>query len=452
MSSKSERPNIRVEPPGPKSKTMTDREKKVMTPAHYHYLPIAIDRGELMTVQDVDGNRYIDFTTGAAVMGVGYRHPMVVEALKSQLDKLVSHSLFFGTFEPLVKLSEKVKELIPWSSLKDGKLAYGASGSEAVEIALWLVRRSRRLVVLALFPSYHGRTLAANSLTGMKSAWRKNTLPLAPGVVHAPYPYCYRCPFKLEYPDCEMACVSYIESMLDMLVPPEDVGAFIMEPLGGSGGYQVPPAEYVPAVKKICEKHDINFIADEIQTGFGRTGRMFAMEHWGVEPDLATIGKALGGGIPIGATIAKKEMMDTWEAGGWGSTFGGNTLAAVAGHATISLIQEERLDRNAAKMGEYLTDGLKGMMERRESIGDVRGKGLMLAFELVKNRKTKEPFSEAARQIVQRSMKKGLLVSTCGTYGNVIRLLPPLNIGEETAKQALETLEESVRETESSIK
>ena len=184
---------------GPNSKKLIEREKKAITPAHYHYLPIAIESGGLKTMNDADGNAYLDFTAGAAVMGVGYKNPKVVKALEAQLEKFVSHSLFFGTFEPLVKLTEKVKELVPWPGLKDGMLAYGASGSEAVEIALWIVRKSKRPVIMALFPSYHGRTLAANALTAMRSSWRRNTLTVASGVTHSPYPYCYRCPFKLEY-------------------------------------------------------------------------------------------------------------------------------------------------------------------------------------------------------------------------------------------------------------
>ena len=447
---KRERSKVGTELPGPESKKLIEREKKAITPAHYHYLPIAIESAGIHTVTDADGNTYLDFTGGAAVMSVGYKNPKVVEALKSQLDKLVSHSLFFGTFEPLVKLSEKVKEMIPWSGLKDGMLAYGASGSEGVEMALWLARRSKRLGVMALFPSYHGRTLGANSLTGMKSAWRKNALTLAPGVVHAPYPYCYRCPFKLEYPECEMACVSYIESMFDMLVSPEDIAAFIMEPIGGSGGYQVPPPEYIPAVKKLCEKHGINFISDEIQSGFGRTGKMFGIDHYGVEPDMATLGKPLGGGLPIGAVIAKKEKMAEWESGGWGSTFGGNALSATAGFATLSIIQEERLDRNAKKMGDLLMDELEGVKDRRKLVGDVRGKGLMLGAELVKNRKTKEPAADAARQVVQLSMKQGVLVSTSGTYGNVVRLIPPLNIDEEAARTAVKAIDDSLKQIEAS--
>ena len=444
---KSEKADVKVEPPGPKSKKLVDREKKLLTPAHYHYLPIAIEEGGLTTVSDADGNTYLDFTAGAAVMGVGYRNPEVVKALNAQLEKFVSHSVFFGTFEPLVKLSEKVKELVPWPLLKDGMLAYGASGSEAIEIALWLVRKSKRPVIMALFPSYHGRTLAANALTGMRSSWRKNSLTLAPGVVHAPYPYCYRCPFKLEYPDCELACVSYIESMFDMLVPPEDVGAFIMEPVGGSAGYQVPPPKYIPAVKKLCEKHGIKFISDEIQSGFGRTGRMFGIEHWGVDPDIVTLGKPLGGGLPVGAVLAPKEMMEAWEAGSWGSTFAGNMLTATAGYATLSIIQRERLDRNAKKMGDILMEGLEGIKEKQKLVGDVRGKGLMLAMELVTDRKTKEPASVQARQVVQEAMKRGLLVSTAGTYGNDVRLLPPLIIDEDEAKQAVEILDESVKAT-----
>ena len=432
--------------PGPKSKRLIEREKKAITPAHYHYLPIAFEKGDLTTISDADGNTYLDFTAGAAVMGVGYRNPKVVEALEAQLQKLVSHSLFFGTFEPLVKLSEKVKELIPWPGLKDGMLAYGASGSEAVEIALSVVRKNKRPVVMALFPSYHGRTLGANTLTAMRSSWRKSALTLSTGVTHAPFPYCYRCPFKLEYPDCGMACVDYIQSMFDMVVPPEDVGAFIMEPIGGSGGYQVPPPEYIPMVKKLCEKHGIKFISDEIQTGFGRTGKMFGIEHFGVEPDLATLGKPLGGGLPIGAVIANKETMESWEVGSWGSTFGGNTMSAVAGYATLSVIQEEKLDVNARKMGDILLDGLEGIKDRRKVVGDARGKGLMLAVELVKDRKTKEPAADVARAVVPTAMKKGLLVSTAGTYGNDIRLLPPLNINEEEANQALELLDESIKE------
>jgi 4-aminobutyrate aminotransferase len=442
---RSQKRRAEIELPGPNSKKLIEREKKAITPAHYHYLPIAIESGGLKTMNDADGNTYLDFTAGAAVMGVGYKNPKVVKALEAQLEKFVSHSLFFGTFEPLVKLTEKVKELVPWPGLKDGMLAYGASGSEAVEMALWIVRKSKRPVIMALFPSYHGRTLAANALTAMRSSWRRNTLTVASGVTHSPYPYCYRCPFKLEYPDCGMACVSYIESMFDMVVPPEDVGAFIMEPIGGSGGYQVPPPEYIPMVKKLCEKHGIKFISDEIQSGFGRTGKMFGIEHYGVEPDMATLGKPLGGGLPIGAVLADKETMGAWEAGSWGSTFGGNVLSAVAGHATLSIIQEEKLDKNAEKMGRILLDGMEGIKDRRKIVGDARGKGLMLAIELVKDRKTKEPAPEVARATLQAAMKRGLLISTAGTYGNDIRLLPPLNINEEEANQALDVLDESLK-------
>jgi 4-aminobutyrate aminotransferase len=442
-------PKIIIDPPGPKSKEMIDRERKAIGPAHAHYLPIALEEGGDYWVSDIDGNTYLDFTAGAAVMSAGIRHPKVVEAIRSHLDKYVSHSIFFATFEPLIQLTEKVKEMIPWPNLKDGKMVYGASGSEAVEIATSLARKGGRLTIISLFPSYHGRTLGANSLTGMRASFRKHANSLVTSSLHAPYPDCYRCPFKLKYPECGIACASYIDTMLSTIVDPKDVGALIMEPIGGSGGYQVPPQEYIPMVKKICEKYAIPFIADEIQSGFGRTGKMFAMEHENIPPDIVTLGKPLGGGLPIGGCLAPKELMDSWEPGAWGSTFAGNMLSSVAGIATLDIITKERLHENAAKMGKLLMNGLKEIAQTNSAIGDVRGRGLMLAVEFVKDRDTKEPAADIAKQVVNLAMKKGLLVSTAGTFGNCVRMIPPLIIDEYASNKAIEIMADAVKEAAS---
>ena len=436
-------PKIIVDPPGPKSKILVEREKNSVSHAHAHYLPIAIKRGYDNMVEDVDGNTYLDLTAGAAVMGVGYKRKEVVDSINKQMQNILAHSIFFATFEPHIQLAEKIKELIPFNTLKNSRISFGASGSEAVEMALSLTR-TKKLSIISLFPSYHGRTLATNSLTGMKSSFRKNLVPLSSGVIHAPYPDSYRNPFGLDDFDAHDAAANYVENLLTTLVPPEDVGAIIMEPIGGSGGYQVPSNSYMKRIKKLCKDNDILFIADEIQTGFGRTGKMFGMEHFDIEPDMMTIGKVLGGGLPIGALVATEKLMQNWKPGDWGSTFGGNLLSMTAGLSTLEIIQKEKLDKNAEIRGKQLMDGLKDLMKKNNIIGDVRGKGLMLAFELVKDRKTKAPAPDEAKALVNLCMKSGLLISTCGTYGSAVRLLPPLTLSENEAGISLDLITKSL--------
>ncbi len=436
-------PKIVVTPPGPKAKELLERDSRVISPSYVRFYPLVVDRAEGSLIYDVDGNVYIDMNAGLAVMAVGHKHPKVVEAVKRQVEKLVHYSNTDFYYEESVKFAEKLVSIAPGGTPK--RVYFGNSGAEAIEAAIKLARwKTRRQYIIAFIGAFHGRTYGAMSLTASKPVQRAGFSPLLPSVVHVPYPYPFRCPFYAPPDDpeeCGNRALAFIEDwVLGRYVPPDEVAAFVFEPIQGEGGYVVPPKNFIPGLKKIAEEHGILLIDDEIQSGMGRTGRWWAIEHFGVEPDIMTSAKALGGGFPIGATIAKAEIME-WPGGSHASTFGGNPVSCASGLATIEVIEEEKLVERAAKLGEKVMKRLNEWKEKYSSVGDVRGLGLMIGVEIV-NRDGR-PGKEEAHEIMMNSWRRGVAIITAGK--STIRVVPPLNIPEEYLDRALDIVEEEVK-------
>jgi 4-aminobutyrate aminotransferase len=399
--------------------------------------PLVIEEARGATVVDVDGNRYLDFSAGIAVVATGHSHPKVVQAIQQQASRFIHMSGTDFYYPAQIKLAETLDRLSPGKGSK--RTFFSNSGTEAMEAAFKLARyRTRRPLMIAFLGAFHGRTMGSLSLTGSKAVQRRRFAPLVPGVTHVPYPYCYRCPYGLKYPSCEMHCVDVIRDVyFKTIVPPDDVAAIVVEPIQGEGGVIVPPAEFHPMLLALAREYGMLYVADEVQTGMGRTGKMFAVEHWGVEPDIMAIGKGIASGLPLGATIAPAKVMD-WEAGAHANTFGGNPVACEAALATIELL-EEGLVANAAEIGTYLMDRLKELQSHHALIGDVRGKGLLIGIECVQDRDSKEMAIRERNEIIQRCFRKGLLLLGCGQ--NVIRLVPPLLITRQEADVALAILD-----------
>jgi len=438
-------PKIVVRPPGPKARELVKRDEQVISPSFMRYYPLVIEGGKGCIVRDVDGNEYIDFNSGLVCLNVGHNHPKVIEAIKKQCDRYLHYSITDFLYREVVDLGEKLSAITPGKWEK--KVFFGNSGAESIEGAAKLARwHTRRQLFIAFISAFHGRTLGALSFTASKPIQRRHFFPLVPGVTHVPYPYCYRCPFKLTYPDCDYWCVDFIdEYVLQKYVPPEDVAAFIAESIQGEGGYVVPPPEYFQRLKKLADKYDILFIADEIQGGMGRTGKWCAIEHWKVEPDIVCMAKSLASGLPLSAMIAKAKVMD-WEGGTHATTFGGNPVACAASLATLDVIQNERLMENAVKQGNYIMKRLNEVKETSKILGDVRGKGLMIGAEIVENKKTKAPASKKAEEIMIRSWKRGVALITCGE--STIRIAPPLIITKDLVDSALEIMIDTMKEVE----
>jgi 4-aminobutyrate aminotransferase len=400
-----------------------------------------VEKAEGLWVHDPDGNVFLDFTAGIAVTATGHCHPKVVEAIRDQAGKLIHMSGTDFYYAPQITLAEKLSQL---TDIDGGsKVFFGNSGAEAVEAAFKLARyHSRREQTLAFFGAFHGRTMGALSLTASKAYQKKYYNPFVPGVTHVPYPNCYRCPQGACYPDCASACVRWIEDTLfRTTIPPEEVAAIFVEPIQGEGGYIVPPAAFHVELAKLAKKYGILLVADEIQSGMGRTGKMFAMEHFGVKPDVIALAKGLASGMPIGATISRAEVMD-WQAGSHASTFGGNPVSCRAALATIELL-EAGLIENARVRGEQLKAGLLEIQKNIECMGDVRGMGLMVGVELVKDRITKESAPEWRNQVVQQAFEKGLLILGCGE--STIRFCPALTVSREEIDTGLSIFEETMR-------
>lgn len=435
-------PNIKTVLPGPLASGLIQKDHRYVSPSYTRIYPLVAEKGHGLWVEDVDGNLFLDFTAGIAVCATGHSHPRVVEAIKEQADKLLHMSGTDFYYTPQIALAEKLSSVVPGEG--DKKVFFGNSGAEAIEAAFKLARwHTRRELNIAFFGAFHGRTMGALSLTASKAIQKKHYNPLVPGITHVPYPYCYRCSYGLTYPRCGLECVHWIEDTLFRTVmPPEEVAAIFVEPIQGEGGYIVPPPEFHGALQGIARKHGILYVADEVQSGMGRTGKMFAMEHFGVVPDIVAVAKGIASGLPLGAMIAPSPIMD-WEAGSHASTFGGNPVSCRAALATIGLLEEE-LMANARMQGERLMVGLKSLQDSLECIGDVRGKGLMVGVEFVKNRDTKERAGDLRNGIVARAFQKGLLLLGCGE--NTIRLCPALTVSREEVDVCLSIFEEVVRE------
>jgi 4-aminobutyrate aminotransferase / (S)-3-amino-2-methylpropionate transaminase / 5-aminovalerate transaminase len=402
-----------------------------------------VERAQGARVYDIHGNAYIDFSGGIAVMNVGHSHPKVVEAIQDQASKFTHTCFMVMPYGPAIDLAEKLCALVPGSSEKSA--LFINSGAEAVENAVKIARYHTKKSGLIVFENaFHGRTLLTMTLTSKVKPYKFGFGPFAPEVYRIPFAYCYRCAFGLEYPDCDVACADYLKEYFETQLAAETTAAVVAEPVQGEGGFICPPPEYFPRLKKICEECGVLLVADEIQTGIGRTGKMFAMEHWDVEADLTTVAKSLAAGMPLSAVVGKKDIMDSVHPGGVGGTYGGNPVCCRAALAVLDICDNENILERAQTLGKTVHARLKQFQAAFEAIGDVRGLGPMLAMELVKDRETKEPAADAAKKLVRSCYEKGLIVLTCGTFGNVIRLLMPLTIGSEELSKGMEILEEGL--------
>lgn len=432
------KPKIKTALPGPKAKKFIRSDKSYVSPSYTRFYPLVAETAKGLWVKDVDGNEFLDFAAGIAVCATGHCHPQVVDAIHKQADRLLhmSGTDFYYTLQ--ITLAEKLASLAPGRFSK--KVYFGNSGAEAVEAAFKLARwHTKRELNIAFYGAFHGRTMGALSLTASKTIQKKSYHPFVPGITHIPYPYCYRCPYQLTYPTCDLYCVNWIEDTLFRhSIPPEEVAAIIVEPIQGEGGYIVPPKEFHKRLYTIAKTYGILYVVDEVQSGMGRTGKMFAMNHFGVAPDIMALAKGIASGMPLGAMVAKAGIMD-WEAGSHASTFGGNPVSCAASLATISLLKEG-LIKNATVQGTRLMTGLKTLQEEHEGIGDVRGKGLMVAAEFVKDRHTKEPDPKTRDAIILKAFQKGLLLLGCGH--NSVRFCPALTVSPDEIDLCLSIFED----------
>ncbi len=405
--------------------------------------PVVIAEASGATIKDVSGKEYIDCFSGISVVNAGHCHPEIIEAAFSQAKKLV-HACSYVYYIPVVaELAERLAE-ITYPRLQ--KTFFGNSGAEAVECAVKLARKfTKKYELIALMCSFHGRTLGTLSITGQAGRRKYDMGPYLSGVAFVPPPYCYRCPFEKTYPECDLLCARFVRNVIEYSTG-KGVAAFIAEPVLGEGGIIPPPSEYFKIVKEILDEYGILFIADEVQTGFGRTGKMFAIEHYNVEPDIMTLAKGIADGFPLSACITREDIARAFEPGDHLSTFGGNPVSAAAALANINIMLRDKLPEQAAEKGEYFMKRLEEMREEYQIIGDVRGKGLMIGIELVKDRAKKTPAIEETKRVRDMAREKGLLVGSGGVTGSVIRIQPPLTIEKTQIDKALDILEESFKE------
>jgi 4-aminobutyrate aminotransferase len=438
-------PKIKVTPPGPKAKKIVERDAAVISPSFGRAYPLVVESAEGNIVKDVDGNEFIDMNAGLAVCSVGHGHPKLKKAIKDQVDKFIHYSYTDFFYDDYVNLGEELSKVLPIEGKK--KIFYGNSGAEAIEAAMKVSRwHSERQGYLAYIGSFHGRTMGAVSLTASKPYQRRKFSPLIPGVEHIFYPYCYRCPFNLECPSCDFACVDYIDDYLfHKYVVPEEVSMLLAEPIQGEGGYVVPPMGYFKKLKKLLDEYGILFAVDEVQSGVGRTGKWFAIEHFGVKPDIVTTAKGIAAGLPLGVMASKAEIQD-WTPGSHASTFGGNPVSCAAAMAVLDIIKTDKLLENATEQGGYIKKRLEEMMETHPMIGDVRGIGLMVGVEIVKDKDSKEVAPKATEEIMMECFRNGLAIVNCGV--NVIRWMPPLTITRDLVEPSLEIFEKALSKVE----
>ena len=403
------------------------------------------DYAENSTIRDVDGEEYIDFVGGIGVNNVGHCNKKVVVAIKDQAEKLVHSCFHIAMYEPYIALAEKLIDIFPGDFEKKAVLLN--SGAEAVENAVKIARlASGKSGIVVYEGGFHGRTLLTMSMTSKVKPYKYKFGPYAPEVYRIPYPYCYRCPYGREYPSCDIYCAEQFKNWFIGNAAPENLAALVAEPIAGEGGFLTPPPEYFSRIKQICAENGIYFIADEIQSGGGRTGKMCAMEHFGVEPDLMTMAKSIGGGMPISAVVGRKEIMDSVHPGGLGGTYGGNPVSCAAALAAIDSLENDGVLEKGAALGEKLKATFLNWKDKYPIIGDVRGLGAMIAIELVSDRESKTPAADLAKKIVGDVLKKRLLLLACGNHGNVLRVLVPLTVDDEVLDKGLTILEEALAE------
>jgi 4-aminobutyrate aminotransferase len=434
-------PKIVVEPPGPKALEIMKRDRRIFSPSLTKTCDLVGYKSEGMYVEDPDGNVFLDFGSGIAVVGVGHRNPDVVAAIKNQLDKLIFvNSLDYFSI-PQVEYAEMLLSTTPGKFEK--RIFFSNSGSEAVDTAIKIAKwHTRRPYGIGFLSGFHGRTIGAVTFTTIDVSARRGFFPLYPIAQFVPYPYCYRCLFHKEYPGCDLYCLSYLtEVLFKKVVPPDETAFILVEPIQGSGGYIVPPKDFLKTLSEIAKSHGIVLIVDEVQTGFGRTGKMFAADHFGVEPDIMTVSKAMAHGLPAGATIAKADIMD-WEEGAHEGTLNGSPVIMEAAKAVLGYIQKNDLVENARIQGQYLKDRCEALKKKYPLIGDVRGLGLMVGVEFVEDSK-KTPAKAKRNALIKEAFKKGLLLLGAGESS--VRIAPPLIIDRKQIDVGLEIFEEALK-------
>jgi len=431
---------LKLNLPGPNAQALIARDKKVVSASYPRGVPFVMDHGKGVEVWDVDGNRFIDMMAGIAVLATGHSHPKVVKAVQNAAEKFLHISSDFY-HDGWIRLSERLDEIAPFE--ENAKIFLTNSGTEAVETAIKLAKyHTKRSNFIGFTGAFHGRTMGSVAFTASKPKYHSGFYPLMPGVTHVPFPYEYRPVLERKTgEDYGETVVRYLEEeVFGHNVPGDEVAAVLVEPIQGEGGYVVPPAGFFPALRKLCDKYGILLIADEVQSGMGRTGKWWAIEHFGVEPDIITSAKGIASGLPLGACIARESVM-TWSKGAHGNTYGGNPISCAASLATIDLLEESYM-ANAAEVGQYALDALQEIQMRHPSIGDVRGKGLMVGVEFVKDKTTKEPNDEIRNMIEDIGFEHGLLLLGCGK--STIRLAPPLCITKSEMDEALEIFEGAI--------
>jgi 4-aminobutyrate aminotransferase/(S)-3-amino-2-methylpropionate transaminase len=431
--------SIRTAIPGPASRALMRRRETAVPRGIAHSLPIFAASASGATVTDVDGNVFLDFAAGIGVMNVGHASPTVVSALHAQVDRFTHVGFPVLPYESYVSLAERLARVSPGRFPKKTLLVN--SGAEAIENAVKIARHvTGRAGVLCFEDGFHGRTLLALSLTSKVTPYKAGFGPFVSDVLRVPYAYCYRCAYRAQHPSCEFACIDAIEQAFARHADPRSIAAVVVEPVLGEGGFVVPPAGYLSALASLCRKHGIIVIADEVQTGFGRTGRLFACEHDGVEPDLLVTAKSLAAGMPLAAVIGRSELMDAPVPGGLGGTYGGNPLACAAAHAVLDLFESGELLRRSEAIGARIEARARAWAATHPLVGDVRRRGAMVGIELVADRGTREPAKHETHEIVRLACERGVILIAAGTFGNVIRFLTPLTITDDELDEGLDVL------------
>jgi 4-aminobutyrate aminotransferase len=436
-------PKIKTALPGPNAKRVLAGDDKYISPSYTRSYPLVAKSGRGIVVTDVDGNEFFDFSAGIAVTSTGHCHPDVVAAIQKQAGELIHMSGTDFYYESMITLAERLAKIAPMPG--PHRIYYGNSGAEAIEAALKLSRyHTKRQNVIAFFGAFHGRTMGALSLTASKPQQKRRFAPLVPGVTHVRYPDVYRgCEGGAQNAEAfAIGCARYIEDKLfKTILPPEEVAAIFVEPVQGEGGYVVAPTPFMQELRRICDKHGILLIVDEVQSGIGRTGKWFAVEHTGVQPDIVCMAKGIASGMPLGVTMSRAHIMD-WAPGSHASTFGGNPVCIAAALATLDVIEKEHLLKNSAEVGAHMMQRMSDWTKKYRVVGDVRGRGLMVGVEIVKDQKTKEHAPELRDKVVELAFERGILFLGCGP--STVRIAPPLVVSKEEADAAVDALEESI--------
>jgi 4-aminobutyrate aminotransferase len=433
-------PKIRTTLPGPNAQKVLKGDAQYISPSYTRSYPLVAKRGHGVVIEDVDGNEFLDFSSGIAVCSTGHCHPEVVAAIQKQAGELIHMSGTDFYYENMITLAERLAKVAPMSG--PVRVYYGNSGTEAIEAAMKLARyHTKRQGIIAFYGAFHGRTMGALSLTASKVQQRRRFFPLVPGVEHVPYPYLYRRPEGISEAQYVRECISFIEDrVFKTVMPPEECAAIFIEPIQGEGGYVPAPNEYMQELRRLCDKHGILLVADEVQCGAGRTGKMWAIEHTGVEPDIVCIAKGIASGMPLGVTVARAEIMD-WVPGSHASTFGGNPVCIEAALATLDVLEREAI-RNAEQVGNHILRRISRWTETHPMVGDVRGRGLMIGVEIVKDKQTRATAHDERDRIVELAFERGILF--LGSGENTIRIAPPLILTQEQADIAMDVLEQCI--------